>query len=139
MNSVENNSRPFSAILSELKEETKEFVQTRIEMLKSELREKASRLKIAAPLAAFGLLLLATAYLLITLGIVAVVAVAFSNSEYQWVFAFLGVGMLWAVLGTVAAYFAKRELELKSMAPTRTIELLRQDKIWLQREAKNQI
>jgi hypothetical protein len=96
-------------------------------------------LKIAAPLAALGLLLLATAYLLITLGIVAVVAVAFSNSQYQWVFAFLGVGMLWAVLGTVAAYFAKRELELKSMAPTRTIELLRQDKIWLQREANNQI
>jgi uncharacterized membrane protein YqjE len=139
MNNVESNSRSLSAIVSELRGELKDFVQTRIEMLKSELREKASRLKIAGPLAAVGVLLLATAYFLITLGIVALIAVAFSNSPYQWVFAFLSVGMLWAVLGAVAAYFAKRELELKTMAPTRTIELLRQDKIWLQREAKNQI
>ena len=139
MNNGESNSRSLSAIVSELRGELKDFVQTRIEMLKSELREKASRLKIAGPLAALGVLLLATAYLLITLGIVALVAVAFSNSPYQWVFAFLSVGVLWAVLGGVAAYFAKRELELKTLAPTRTIELLRQDKIWLRREAKNQI
>jgi hypothetical protein len=49
------------------------------------------------------------------------------------------VGVVWALFGGVAAYFAKRELELKTLAPKRTIEVLKGDKVWLQREVKNQV
>ena len=54
MHSSVENGGTLAAIAAEMKEELKEFVQTRIEMLKQELREKAARLKIAAPLAAVG-------------------------------------------------------------------------------------
>ena len=138
MHSSVENGGTLAAIAAEMKEELKEFVQTRIEILKQELREKAARLKIAAPLVAVGLLLLGTAYLLITLSLVAAISAAFANSAYRWFFGFIIVGFAWALLGGVAAYFAKRELELKTLAPTRTIEVLKGDKVWLQREVKNQ-
>jgi membrane protein implicated in regulation of membrane protease activity len=139
MNSAVNNDRSLAAIISEMKQELKDFAQTRMEMLKQEIQEKLGRLKIAAPLAAAAVLLLLTAYLLITIAVAAAVAAAFASSPFRWFFGFGIVGLVWAILGGVAAYFAKRELELKTLAPKRTMEVLKGDKLWLQREVKNQV
>src|SRR5438874_7313512 len=139
-NNAETNytARSLAAIAAEMKQELKEFTETRIAMLKSELREKIGHWKIAAPLAGIGIVLLATAYLLITLGLVALAAV-FIDSQYRWFFAFIGVGVLWALLGGVAVYIAKREFELNRLMPEKTLEVLKGDKVWLQQEARNQI
>jgi uncharacterized membrane protein YqjE len=100
MISVENNNgRSIAAIPSEMKEELKEFAQTRVDIVKTELREKVSRLKIAAPLATAGALFLSTAYLLITLALVALVAVFIGDTSYRWVFVFLAVAFLWLIIG----------------------------------------
>lgn len=139
MHSDANNGRSVAEIMAEMKRELKEFVLTRFEMFKTETREKIKTLKIAAPLAALGALLLGTAYLLFTIALVGLVAVFVRNSPYQWFLAFAIVAVLWTLLGAVAVYFAKREFELKSLAPKRTIEILKGDKQWIQAEAKNQI
>ena len=47
--------------------------------------------------------------------------------------------MLWAILGMLAGYFAKREFAAKQLMPTKTIEVLKGDKIWIQSEMKSQI
>jgi len=126
-------------VLNEMKEEAKRFLQTRMELLKSELKEKLPNLKIAALLAALGAVLLVTAYLLLTLALVALVAVAFKDNDYRWALALVSVGVLWCIIGGGALYFAKREFELKGLAPKRTIGVLKGDKIWIEREAKNEI
>jgi len=139
-NNAESNhtARSLAAIAAELKQELKEFAETRIAMLKSELREKIGHWKIAAPLAGIGVVLLGTAYLLITLGLVALAAV-FIDSPYRWFFALVGVGVLWALLGGVAVYIAKREFALNRVVPKKTLEVLKGDKIWLGKEARNQV
>jgi len=139
-NATESNhsTRSIASIATEIKQEFKEFVETRVAMLKAEFREKVAHWKIAAPLAGVGAVLLCTAYLLITLSLVALAAV-FIHSEYRWFFALLGVGVLWSLLGGVALYMAKREFELNRVMPQKTIEILKGDKVWLQREARNQI
>lgn len=134
-----HNGRNLASLLSEMKEELKDFVQTRIAMLKAELHEKAQILKTAAPLAIVGLLLLGTAYILITLAVVGLVAAFFVNNPYRWAIAFAVVGVLWAILGGIAGYFAYRELQLKGLMPKRTVEVLKGDKLWIQAEVKNQI
>jgi hypothetical protein len=139
MHSDASNGRGAAEIMAEMKRELKEFVLTRFEMFKTETQEKIKTLKIAVPLAALGALLLGTAYLLFTMALVGLVAVFVRNSPYQWFLAFAIVAVLWSLLGTVAVYFAKREFELKSLTPTRTIEILKGDKQWIQAEAKNQI
>jgi uncharacterized membrane protein YqjE len=134
-----SSGRSLAAIVAEMKDELKESVQTRIEMLKAELQEKMKTLKIAVPLAALGALLLGTAYLLLTMALVGLTVAFFSASPYRWFFAFAIVAVLWTLLGGIATYFAKREFELKGLMPRKTIEVLKEDKIWIQAEAKNQL
>lgn len=133
------NGRNIASLLAEIKDEIRDFLQTRIAIFKTELREKSQNLKTAAILAVSGLLFLTTAYMLLTLALVGLVAAAFSTSAYRWFFAFLAVGILWSIVGGIAAYFAKRELELKGLLPKRTIEVLKGDKVWVQTEVKSQI
>jgi len=133
------NGRSLAAIVAEMKGELREFTQTRIEMLKAELHEKLKTLKIAVPLAALGVLLLATACLLFTMALVGLAVAFFPSSPYRWFFAFAIVAILWTILGGIAAYFAKREFELKGLMPRRTIKVLKEDKVWIQAEAKNQL
>lgn len=131
------NPRSVSLILAELKQELKEFFGTRTAILKAEYREKLAHIKVAAPLAAVGVVLLLTAHFLITLAIVAVVGV-FIDNGFRWAIAFGAVGIVWALLGGIAIYVAKREFELNRLAPQKTLEVLRGDKTWLQREVRNQ-
>jgi hypothetical protein len=93
-------------------------------------------LKIAIPLAAIGVLLLATAYLLFTAAIVGLVAAGFGNSSYRWVVAFLIVGAVWACGGATALFIVRRQITQKKLIPERTIHLLKSDAVWLQKEAK---
>jgi uncharacterized membrane protein YqjE len=139
-NTAENNhtTKSIGTIVEEIKQELKDFVDTRVGMLKAEFREKIAHWKTAVPLAGAGVVLLCTAYLLITLSLVALAAV-FINSEYRWFFAFLGVGILWALLGGVAIYIGYREFQLSRVLPEKTVQVLKGDKVWLQREVRNQI
>ena len=137
MHSVQN-SRSLAEVVADIKNELRDFAQTRIQLFKVEFKEKLALLKIAGVLAA-AILLLSTAYLLLTLGIVALIAALFRDNPYHWVFGFVGVALLWAIIGGIAAYFAKREFALKGIVPKRTFEVLRGDKIWLQREAKDHL
>jgi len=142
---LENNELPkneahgLSAIIGEMQAELRQFVETRVQMLKSELQEKLGTLKVAAPLVVVAIILLGTAYVLFTLALVGLISVAFSYTAYRWCFAFLIVGGLWSLLGAVAGYFARREFRSKSLAPRKTLEILKEDKIWLQKEVRNQI
>ena len=134
-----NHERNISEVLTDIKTELKDFVQTRIAMFKAELQEKVKTIKTVAPLAGVAVVLLGTAYLLLTLSLVGLAAAFLPDNQYRWCLAFLAVAILWAIIGGIAAYFAKREFEIKGLLPKRTIEVLKDDKVWVQAEVKNQI
>jgi len=131
--------RNLASLLSEMKDGVSDFLRTRLSMMSTELREKSKNLKTAALLAVGGLLLLSTAYVLITLALVGLVVAAFPANPYRWFFAFLAVGLFWTISGGIAAYFAKRELEIRGLLPQRTIAVLKGDKVWVEAEMKKQI
>ena len=133
----ERNGRPLAEVVAELKEELIDFLQTRVQMLMSELRESAKNSKSPAIFGGIALLLLGTAWLLLNLALVGLVAVAFWGSAYAWFFSFLIVGLFWAILGGILGLAAQRQL--RRLAPRRTIKVLKEDKIWLQQEARSQI
>ena len=136
MNNEVHNGKNLTLLLAELKQEVQDFIQTRLTMLKVELQEKVRTLKAAAPLAVIGGLLLLTAFLLFTLALVALVFVFLPDNAYRWFLAFLAIAVLWSILGGIAAYLAKRELEVKGLLPKRTVEVLKEDKLWIQSEVK---
>ena len=134
-----HNGRSFASILADTKLELMEFVETRIVMFKTEMREKMTMLKAAAPLAAVGITMLVTAYMLFTLALVGLVVALIPTNPFRWAIGFAAVAVLWSLVGGLFAYFAKREFASRELMPNRTISVLKQDKVWLQAEVKNQI
>jgi uncharacterized membrane protein YqjE len=132
-----HNGRSLAAILGEMKSELQEFVHTRIELFKRELQEKAASIKRAVPAALIGATFGITAVLLLSLALVALVAVGFGDNPYKWFFAFLIVGVLWSVMAGMALFMAKRRLTMEPMVPKKTMHVLKDDKIWLQKETRN--
>ncbi|MGC1373897.1 MAG: phage holin family protein [Candidatus Sulfotelmatobacter sp.] len=127
------------SVLLEMKEELKEFAETRLEMLKTELQEKLKIMKIAAPLVAIGVVLLGTAYILLTLALVGLAVAFLQGNPFRWFFAFLAVGFVWALLGAIVTYFAVREFQSQGLMPKRTIAVLKGDKVWIQSELKGHV
>jgi predicted membrane protein len=134
-----NHGRSLASVLMEMKEELKEFTDTRIAMLKAELQEKLNILKIGAPLAAAGIVLLGTAYILFTLSLVGLAAGFLQGNPFRWFFSFLVVAFVWAVVGAIVTYFAMRGLHSKGLLPKRTIAVLKGDKVWIQSEVKGHV
>ena len=130
------NGRTLGEVVAEVKEEIKDFMQTRLQMFVNEMREKMQNSKKAAIWGAAGVVLLGTAYLLLNLALVGLVAVAFWGSPYAWFLAFLIVGGFWLIGGGMLAMLAVRQFQ--GVTPTKTIEVLKEDKVWLQQEARNQ-
>jgi len=139
MNYDPNNGRTFASILAETRDDLKQFLETRIALLRAELREKFKIITRTAPLAVAALLLLATAYMLFTLSLVGLVLALLPANPFRWCLAFLAVAVLWMIAGVVAAMMAKRRFKAIELAPNRTIGVLKNDGVWIQSEVKNQI
>lgn len=140
MNYEVQSSKNLTSLLAEMKDELKDFAQTRVTMLRAELKEKARALKSVAPLGVVAIVFLATSYLLITLALVGLIVAGLLGNPYRWAIAFGCVGFLWGIVGASAAYFVRRNLmQAKGLLPRRTVEVLKADKLWIQSEMRNQI
>jgi uncharacterized membrane protein YqjE len=131
--------RPLGQTLHEVAHELRNFVNTRLAMLQSEMRENIANIKVAAPALIIGGLFVATAWLLFTGALVAVLTVAFEGSPYAAFLALVIVGALYAVMGACALWIAFGRIRAKSILPERTIEVLREDKVWLEDEARKHL
>lgn len=137
MNSDIHNGRSLAAILGDMKDELQEFAHTRIELFRREVQEKISAVKAAIPGVLIGSAFLGTAFLLFSLALVSLIAVAFGDNSYKWFFAFLIVGIFWSMIGALALFLAKQRVTREPMVPQKTITVLKDDKVWLQRETRN--
>jgi hypothetical protein len=133
------NGRSLAGVVSELKDELKEFVATRVDMLKSEMKDKVSSLKMAAILIAAGVFLGLTAWFVLTAALISIIAAAFLPSAYSYFLACVIVGVAYLLVGGIFATFALRELKQRGMMPERTIRVLKQDQLWIQSEARQQV
>ncbi|HEV8523105.1 MAG TPA: phage holin family protein [Terriglobales bacterium] len=128
------NGRTLAGVISELKEEVKEFLETRYQMLVSELQQKLATWRMAMPLFLVALALGAIGFLLLSGALVAAIALLVG-----WGWSFLIVGAVYLVLGGSIGFLAYREIKEVGVAPTRTINVLKQDQVWLQSEARSQL
>ncbi len=95
--------------------------------------------KTALPGLVAGAVLLGTAWLLLTAALVAAIYVAFAGNPFAVALALLIVGGGYLLLGGAAMLFALRTMREQGLIPKRTIEVLKADQIWIQREAKTQV
>jgi hypothetical protein len=134
-----DTERPLGSVVNEAKDELKVFAQTRLAMLISEMRENLRTIKNAAPMMAVGIFLALTAWFVLTGALVALVWVAFAPSVYAPFFAFLIVGGAYLIIGGILALLGYSSLQDKSLVPKRTIQVLKEDRVWFQNEARTKL
>jgi hypothetical protein len=131
-----HTEKSFATLLAETKEELKDFVVTRVGILKAELEEKISTWKAVVPVLLGALLLLWTGWLALTFAFAAWLHALFMPGQFAWLWAALIVAGVYLVMGVVLGWFAYSELTEAGITPTRTLKVLKQDQVWLQNEAR---
>ena len=134
-----DEERSLRNILREIGGGVTEFVDTRVQMAKSELRETMGAVKTAIPLAVMAVALIITGLLLLTMALVSVITASFAGSPYAWFYAFLIVGICWVAFGGLTAFFVVNHFHGRGRFPKRTMEVLKADKAWLQNEARGHV
>ena len=126
-------------VIAELKNDARDFLSTRMQMLTQEMNEKVSVLKAALPMLVVAAVLGATAFLLLTFALVSFLAAIFTPSPYAWCYGALIVMAFYFIAAFGLFYLGKRELTQMGLAPTRTMHVLKEDQIWIQNEARSQV
>jgi len=135
---IKEEEKSLGTVVNELKFEVREFIQTRLQILREEMKNKTSLLKIAVPMFGIALALFWVGFLALTALFVVLIASAFGGiAGFAW--AFLIVAGVYFIVGGICASFAVGELKSKSLAPKRTIQVLKQDQVWLRNEARTQV
>lgn len=132
---VEN--KPLGTVLNEIKDDLKDFAQTRFDMLRGELNEKIAVWKTSLPMMVIAVMLGWTGFLCLTFFLVAAIRTLFAG-DWGWAIAAIIVAVLYFIAGGTIAWLAYRELKYTGVKPERTMAVLKQDQVWLQNEARQQ-
>lgn len=130
------DERGLRYLIYELKDEIFTFLHTRVELFRSEFQEAVRGWKEFLPLSLGALIFLGSGFALLTMAFVSLLTVAFWGNPYHWFFAFLIVGIFWAVIGAILGYFAYDIFRKRARFPRKSVEVLREDKIWIQTEIR---
>lgn len=128
--------KSIATILAETKDELKQFLTTRVNILKAEMDEKISRIKSVVPLAVVAALFLVSGWMVFTFALIALLHALFLPSVYAWLWASLIVTAVYLLVGGIAGWLAYSEIKNTSLTPTRTLKVLQQDQVWIQNEAR---
>lgn len=134
---VTKEERPLGAVVNELKGEVRDFVQTRATILGQEIKSKVSVLKIAVPMGAIAVAFLWLGLLCLTGLFVTLISAGLGGGVSGVAWAFLIVGGVYFIFAGMCALFARNEIKSKSLVPKRTLQVLKQDQVWLRNEAKS--
>jgi putative superfamily III holin-X len=134
-----NNGRSFAEVMHEFREDLKDFATTRIHIFLSEISEKLGAWKIGLPSMIIGLVLLATAFLLFTAGLVNVIALAFAGQPWGFAVSFFIVMAIYGLAGGLLFFYGLRTARAGGLAPQKTIRVLKEDGLWLKTEARTQL
>ena len=129
-----NDDRGIAAVIRELKTEIAEFLNTRFQMLKAELKEKLELSKTALPLLAGALAFFAGAFAALTFAFIALIHGAYADNPFGWAIGGAIVGFVYLVLGAAGLILVRQLVRPSGILPKRTMKVLKQDQTWLEKE-----
>lgn len=136
---MQNGSKNLTDVVNEIKVEAKEFVSTRLQMFRMEMKDKVSALKVGVPLLIAAGVCGLIAFIVLNYALIAFLATLFAPSPYNWCFAALIVGFFYLIVAGVLYWIGMREIKAETLAPARTLRILKQDQIWLQNQVRSQV
>lgn len=125
------DERSLGELFSELAQETRILVSQELELAKTEMSEKATKIGKGAGFAAAGGFVIYAGLLSVILGIVVLLA----ETMPLWVAALL-VGVIVALIGYLVMKKGMNDVKSASLKPEKTIAGLREDKEWVQDQVR---
>jgi uncharacterized membrane protein YqjE len=125
-----------AATLADIKEELKTFFQTRAQIFRTETAEKIGVWKRSLVLLVLAAVFLVTFWGALVFSLVALVHSLFSSSGYEWLWGGLIVSGVFLVLGGLLGQAGYKRLKSCRPAPSRTLRVLGQDRVWIKDEAR---
>jgi len=126
------------ALFSRLGDDVMQLVDTKLSLLKVELKEETNRYFRNAILMAFGAIIAAVGFGLVNVavafGVSAIFAAANLSQQASFALGFVITGVLYLVIGSIMVITIKNRLARQDPLPDRTVEELRKDKQWLKKE-----
>lgn len=124
------DDRSLGELFSDLTRDMSTLVRQEVALAKTEMTEKASFIgKNAAMLAIGGALLYAA-----VLALVATCIIALANALPWWLAALI-VAAIVAIIGGVVAWMGIENLKKAQIAPTKTVDTIKEDATWIKQQA----
>lgn len=132
---IHHHERSVVEVIHDIRDEAKEFVGTRLEMLRNEMRENVASMKASLPLLIGAAVFAAGLFGALTFTLVAVVA-NLVGGDWRWVIGGAAVIVLYAIIGGILGWLGMAELKKHSIVPERTLRVLKQDQQFLKNEVR---
>jgi len=133
---VETENLP--ALFTRLGDDVMALVDTKLSLLKVEVREEANTFIHGGVVIAIGGVVATVGFVLVNVAAALGVASLFAGSNFtpaaQYALGFVITGAVYLVLGSIIALAMKSRLAQKSLVPPRTVAELRKDTQWLKNE-----
>jgi uncharacterized membrane protein YqjE len=130
-----NNEKSLVDVLHEMKGEALAFINTRYELLTAEIKEKMNAWKASIPMLGLAVVFALGTFATFTFTLVSLLATLIGG-DYAWTLGALIVCVLYGGLAAALGTTGYKRLTAQSLAPERTIRVLKQDQQWIKEETR---
>ena len=133
-----DNNESLPALVGRLGDDVMQLFDTKISLLKVEIKEEMSAVAKSGALIAAGGVIAAIGFALLNVAIAFGISTLFAGTNLsqpaQYAIGFLTTGLLYLIVGAIIVTAMKNRLAKQHLVPDRTVEELRKDKQWLKNE-----
>jgi len=135
---VQEPGENFTALLSRLGDDVMLLVDTKLTLLKVELKDEANAFARAAAFLSVGGVIAAIGFALLNVAIAFGISTLFATLDIsqpaKYALGFVATGVLYLLIGGIIVLTMKNRLTKQSIVPDRTVAEFRKDKEWLKNE-----
>jgi len=133
-----DNNESLPALVGRLGDDVMQLFDTKISLLRVEIKEEVSAVAKSGALIAAGGIIAAIGFALLNVAISFGISTLFAGTDLsqpaQYAIGFLTTGLLYLIVGAIIVTAMKNRLAKQHLVPDRTVEELRKDKQWLKNE-----
>jgi len=136
--SQETDNESLPSLFSRLGDDVMQLFDTKMSLLKVELKEEANTYARGGAMIAVGGVIAAIGFALLNVALAFGISVLLVNVDIsqpaRYAIGFVTAGVLYLIVGAIIVSTMKNRLARQSLVPDRTVEELRKDKQWLKNE-----
>jgi uncharacterized membrane protein YqjE len=134
----QTDSESLPMLFSRLGDDVMQLFDSKLSLLKVELKEEANAFARASAMIAVGGIIAAIGFALLNVALAFGIATFFADTDLsqaaKYAIGFVTAGVLYLLVGAILISTMKKRLAKQNLVPDRTVEELRKDKQWLKNE-----